>query len=163
MCEPQTIVLGGALISGYGAYKEQKAQKDSIEYQQAEAEINGGLQDQAARDAMQRGKQAAQDHMRQVGQFKAEQTAVLAASGMDISQGTPASLLDDTQYMGDLDLRRIQQNAKREAWGYRVEAGNMRSTANMLGATADNINPIMGGILGAAGSVASNWQAFSGG
>ena len=161
MCDPSLAAAGGALLSGYGAYKESRAQKEALKYQENEASQNASLQGVMAGDAMQRGREAAQDVMRKVGQEKATQTAVMAANGLDVSQGTPASLLDDTQYMGDIDLGRVKRNAQREAWGFNVQANNYRNTASMLKATGDNINPAMDGVLAAAGSVAGNWSAFS--
>lgn len=164
MCDPVSIAAaGGAVLSGYGAYKQSKAEKDSLKYQEEQARQNAVLQNIQAQDALALGRQEAKDHMRQVSGMKASQTAVMAANGLDVSQGTPQSLLDDTQYMGDIDQARIKRNAKREAWGYQVGATNATNTANMIGATADNISPVADGLLATAGSVASNWKLFAGG
>jgi hypothetical protein len=146
---------------GIGTAVQKDSEKKSLKYKEEEANQNAALQKIAANDAIAEGEQAAQDQMRQVSQVKADQTAVAAANGLDISQGTPASLLADTQYMGDIDTARIKRNAKRQAWGHGVEATNMTNTANMFGATADGINPAASGLLAAAGSVASNWGGIS--
>lgn len=146
---------------GIGTAVQKDSEKKSLKYKEEEANQNAALQKIAANDAIAEGEQAAQDQMRQVSQVKADQTAVAAANGLDISQGTPASLLADTQYMGDIDTARIKRNAKRQAWGHGVEATNMTNTANMFGATADGINPAASGLLAAAGSVASNWGGTS--
>lgn len=150
-----------ATMAIYGAYEQKSAEKEAAKYQEAEARNNYQIQKAQQADAMARGREAAQDHMRQISGAKATQTAVMAANGLDISQGTPASLLEDTQMMGDMDLKRIQKNTKREAWGFGVQANNFRNSANMYGATADNINPVASGLIAGAGSVASNWSAFS--
>ena len=149
-------------VGAAGAYQSKKGEKESLKYKQQEALDNAGLQKIAANDAIAEGEQAAQDHMRKVSQMKADQTVVAAANGLDVSQGTPASLLADTQYMGDIDTARIKRNAKRQAWGHGVDGTNMTNTASMLGATADGINPAVSGLLAGAGSVASNWGAIKG-
>lgn len=162
MCDAVSMMAAGsAIFTGYGAYKESTANKESMKYKEEEARQNAALQEIAAQDAITLGQQEAQDHMRKVSQVKASQTAVAAANGLDVSQGTPKSLLDDTQYMGDIDLGRINANTKRQAWARRVEGTNYSNTAEMLGATADNMNPAVDGLLASAGSVASNWKAFS--
>ena len=153
--------VAAAGFAAYSGYSGKQAEKDAAKYQEAEAFNNYQIQKAQQADAMARGREAAQDHMRQVSGMKASQSAVMAANGLDISQGTPASLLEDTQMMGDIDLQRIKQNAKREAWGFGVQANNFRNSANMYGATADNINPVASGLIAGAGSVASNWSAFS--
>lgn len=155
------VYVGGAVVVGIGTYMNKDAEKKSLKYKQQEALDNAGLQKIAANDAIAEGEQAAQDQMRKVSQMKADQTVVAAANGLDVSQGTPASLLADTQYMGDIDTARIKRNAARQAWGHGVDGTNMTNTANMLGATADGINPVADGLLAGAGSVASNWGGIS--
>ena len=113
-----------------------------------------------AEDAVRRGEEAAGDHKLKIQQAKADQTAVMAANGLDISQGTPVSILDDTQYMGDVDIARIRTNAGREAWGSRVGQRNSMATASMLDAQGSAIKPGQSALMAAGSSLASNWSAF---
>lgn len=162
MCDvTMGLATASAVMAGYGAYKSSSAQKESLKYKEEEARQNAGLQQMQVQDALDRGRQEAQDHMRQVSGVISTQKSVAAANGLDVSQGTPTSIFEDTQYMGNVDLSRINRNAQRQAWGAKVGATNALNTAEMLGATADNMNPGVDGLLSAAGSVANNWSAFS--
>lgn len=153
----------GATVSAAGAYMQSKAQKDALGYQEKEAQMNAQLQGQMAEDAIARGNRDAQDHMQKAAMMKSSQKAAIAANGIDVSQGSPASILDDTDYMAKVDVGRIKGNAQREAWGYKVGQTNASNTALMLDAQGDNINPGMNALMSGVSSVASNWGMISGG
>jgi len=156
------VAIGvGAAVSAGGSYMQSKAQKDALGYQEKEAEMNAQLQGQMAEDAIARGNRDAQDHMQKAAIMKSSQRAAIAANGIDVSQGSPASILDDTDYMAKVDVGRIKGNARREAWGYKVGQTNASNTALMLDAQGDNINPGMNALMSGVSSVASNWSAFS--
>jgi hypothetical protein len=158
------VVVGvGAGISAYGSYSSSKAQKDALGYQEKEAEMNAQLQGKMAEDAIARGNRDAQDHMQKAAMMKSSQKAAIAANGIDVSQGSPASILDDTDYMAKVDVGRIKGNAQREAWGYKVGQRNANSTALMLDAQGDSINPGMNALMSGVSSVASNWGMISSG
>lgn len=156
---PATKLVVG--INTGGSYMQSKAQKDALGYQEKEAEMNAQLQGKMAEDAIARGNRDAQDHMQKAAMMKSSQRAAMAANGVDVSQGTPASILDDTDYMTKVDVGRIKGNAQREAWGYKVGQTNASNTALMLDAQGDNINPGMNAIMSGVSSVASNWSMFS--
>jgi len=157
------VVAVGATVSAAGAYMQSKAQKDALGYQEKEAQMNAQLQGQMAEDAIARGNRDAQDHMQKAAMMKSSQKAAIAANGIDVSQGSPASILDDTDYMAKVDVGRIKGNAQREAWGYKVGQTNASNTALMLDAQGDNINPGMNALMSGVSSVASNWGMISGG
>lgn len=155
------VVSVGATVSAAGAYMQSKAQKDALGYQEKEAQMNAQLQGQMAEDAIARGNRDAQDYMQKAAMMKSSQKAAIAANGIDVSQGSPASILDDTDYMAKVDVGRIKDNARRETWGYKVGQTNASNTALMLDAQGDNINPGMNALMSGVSSVASNWSAFS--
>lgn len=154
-------IVAGAAVSAVGAYGQSQSQKKALGYQQEQAEQNAQLQAMYAQEAIADGNREAQARMAKTSQIKATQTAAAAANGLDVSQGTPQSILDDTQYFGDIDVANIKYNAQRKAWGFDVEGNNMSNTAAMYGAQAYNINPLMNGLMAGAGSIASNWGSIS--
>lgn len=166
MCDPVTAgVMGaGALLSAKGAHDQASAQKDSLRYQQKVAQNNAILNNQRAADALGRGKQAVQDNMRKVAGLKGAQNARLAASGVDMGEGSALALLEDTHYFGELDNRRIYNNAEREAWGAQVGAMNDGASALLMKNSAKGIsaNKSAGvSLLGGAGSAASTWASYN--
>ena len=89
---------------------------------------------------------------------RGQQTANMAANGLDLSSGTPAALLVQTDYYGLEDQRTLATNIEREASGF----GNR---ARLAGMQADGIDPWMsagGSLLSNAGAVADRWYKYKG-
>jgi hypothetical protein len=113
------------------------------------------VQQNAAKDAQERGAIAAAEHDRQTRQMIARQNAAMSASGVDTSSGSPLDILTGTAGMGKLDSLRIINNAQRQAGGLQAQSGldlfkgNAAQTAGYFGAG--------GTILGGLGSAASGW------
>ena len=107
----------GAAVTAYGAVQQGKAQEET-------AQNNAKTLQLQAADAQARGGIAEEAHRAKVRQIRGEQRATLAASGVDMTYGTAASVLDQTTIYGELDARNISVNAAREAWGYETQAGN---------------------------------------
>jgi hypothetical protein len=57
------------------------------------------------------------------------QRAGFAAGNIDVGSGSAVDVQADTAFMGELDALQIRTNAAREAWGYSVEADDMRKRA----------------------------------
>jgi hypothetical protein len=152
--------VAGAVTSAQGAAQQSQATKAAYEYQSAVSSNNAQLAQWQAQDALQRGAQAEQQQRLKTAQLKGSQRARLAANGVALDEGSALNVLQDTDYMGGQDAMTIRDNAAREAWGYRTQAGNYASDASMLQSRADAEDPdraMFGSLLGSAGSVASSW------
>ena len=162
MCNPALIVTG--LMTAYGTYTDSEAQKTNAEYQEDISAMNAKVEDKKAVDAAERGAESLQDHMQRVARLKGAQRANMASRGLDLSSGSSLNVLNDTDYFGNEDARRITENAGREGWAYGANAANYRSQANMYGAKADNINPGLDAgisLLGSwGGSVSDKWGSW---
>jgi hypothetical protein len=75
-----------------------------------------------ARDAIDRGQAAEDAHRRKVAQFAGKQRATMGASGVELTSGSFADVLQDTAMLGELDALTIRSNAQREAYGYQSQA-----------------------------------------
>lgn len=120
------------------------------------ANVNAGLAQQQATDAIARGQTAEFNQRLKTAQLKSTQTARMAANGVALDSGSPLDVLTSTDVMGEQDALQIRNNAAREAWGYQAQAANYRAQ----GAAA---NPWAAGIatlLGSSGSVANNWYRY---
>lgn len=120
------------------------------------ANMNAGLADQQAADALSRGQTAQFSSELRTAQLKGTQTATLAAHGVALDQGSALDVLTSTDVMGAADAATIHDNAAKESWGYKAQAANYRSQAA-------NANPWAAGgasMLGAAGNVASRWYKY---
>lgn len=152
--------VAGMAAGAYSAYNKSKSDKAAYEYQASVTRNNSTLAEWRARDAITRGQKAEQTQRLKAASLKGTQRASLAARGLALDEGSPLSILQDTDFMGENDALTLRDNAAREAWGYRVQAGNYASDAGMLAARADAESPISAGatsLLTSAGSVASSW------
>lgn len=56
----------------------------------------------------------------------ASQRAGFSGQGVEVDVGSGLEVQQDAAYLGELDAMQIRQNAAREAWGYSVEAIDLR-------------------------------------
>ena len=105
----------GAITAGIGQHQQAKAAEAAARTQ--------------AKDALARGDQAAADLAKEQSGFRGQQIAALAASGAEVGYGSASQIQQDTLMLQREDQRRVQENARREAWGYSVEGAMQRSAA----------------------------------
>jgi len=128
----------GAATQAYGqvkAGKQAKAQgyanKDAAESQAQLADYNASVADLQALDAEQRGEEEANRYRQGVRALFGEQRTGLAASGVDVGSGSALDVQADATFLGELDALTIRTNAAREAWGYKVQAVDLRARARI--------------------------------
>lgn len=144
------LSAGSAVVGAVGAYQQSQTTK-------AIAENNAHTAGVQAEDAIRRGDLEAQNQMRQSRQMVGAQRAAYSARGLDISTGTPADVIEQTDFFGQSDAATARTNARKEAWAYRTQQAGFQGEANAQ-------NPMMAAtssLLSSAGSVASKWYSFS--
>lgn len=165
-----TAVSTAAGVMGQIGQQNAQAQAASANaaqarYQSQVAAQNQALMERQAADATQRGQVAEENRRRLTAQQIGQQTAGLAAQGVDL-EGSPIDILGDTAAAGELDALTLRSNAAREAYGYRIQgqgygnqailentqAANSTYTPNYLGAGAS--------LLSGASTLAEKWRNF---
>lgn len=144
MCHPAILPIAAAAVAtmgGLGVYQSAQAQKDV-------AKSNARLAQYAAADAERRGQEEAARLTREGRGLADRQRVSLAGHGLDVSFGTPADLQFETGFFAELDAQTARDNARKEAWGKRVQANNFR-------AEAQSIHPLRQGLTSAVGSFLS--------
>lgn len=154
MCTP--ILIGVMAVS---AIASAKAAHDQSAVAQGVANNNAAIADNAATSAAARGEAQAQAIGRQTRQATGAQRAAFSARGVDIADGTPADIIDQTDFFGQTDAVTARNNGAQEAWGYRAQGSNFRAQA---GASSPN-RAAFNSLLGSAGSVASMWYGMGSG
>ena len=140
----------GAGLSAYGQYRQAEAAQQAAIYNQKVA----GIQ---ARDALDRGEREGEAMGRKISAMRGQQRANMAANGLDLSYGSPAAVLDQTDYYGLEDQRTIANNARREAAAY-------ESRGNLYGMQASSADPMLassGSLLTGSGIVADKWYRYN--
>lgn len=78
------------------------------------------------------------------------QKSALAANNLDVTEGTPLDMLEDTAVMGELDALNIQHNAERRALNYEQQAYNYSNQSNLDTLAGKNANK--SGMINAIGT-----------
>lgn len=154
------LQVAGAANTVLGSYNQSKAAKAAYEYQAAVQRNNAQLAEWQAQDAIARGQKAEQSQRLKVAQLKSTQRAGFAARGVALDEGSALNILNDTDYMGNLDALTLRDNAAKEAWGYRTQGANAASDAALLSGRAEAESPFgaaASSLLTGAGAVASSW------
>ncbi|MCQ8103537.1 hypothetical protein NP590_05415 [Methylomonas sp. SURF-2] len=147
-------------LSAYSASEQADAQKKAANYQaQVDAE-NAKIALYNRSDALQRGELEAQKTMREQAQLIGTQRAALAASGVDVTQGSALDLLASTRFLSQEEVETIQSNAAREAWGYDVQASNFNNASDFERWKAKQANPVKAGVIAGTSSLLSSATSY---
>lgn len=165
MCDPITgsilaLQAVGTISAAKGAKKQAQAEKDSFEKQAAVDHYKAGMLDWRAGDALERGQQDEFKSRLRQGDLAGTQRAAFASRGVALDEGSPLSILQDTEYLGNLDAATIKDNAANEAFALREEARVTRENAGYLSDRAASVSPNQAAtstLLTGTGQVASSW------
>lgn len=139
------MTVAGGGITAYGQYQSGVANERLMKQ-------NARIADWQADDALDRGRQAEGRHRIDVRRTIGAQRARLAASGVEINDGSALDVQADTARLGELDALTIRNNAAREAWGYRVQATDLRARGEI--AKMEGTYAAVGTLLSTGGKAA---------
>jgi hypothetical protein len=160
-----TAIAIGSLIYGVAskaiaAHKAGNAAKraglaaEAASDSQAElADWNASVADLQAKDAVTRGKEAEDRFRSSVDQMVGTQRATFAASNVDVGFGSALDVQADAVHLGELDALTIRSNAAREAWGFKMQAEDLRRRATITRTEGDQQR-----VAGQVAKSASNWE-----
>ncbi len=156
MCEPATITMvATALAAGtaaVGSYNQGQVAKKVGRNNQIMAEY-------AAQDAHARGEEQAIAAQRRAAQLRGRQRATMAGNGVDLAVGTPADLVNQTDFFGEVDANTARDNAARDAWSYRAQGTNARAQGNA--AAQQGTMSAFGSVLGGVAQVSDQWMRYN--
>jgi hypothetical protein len=125
--------LGGTALSVVGQVKAGNAAKRAGEAQQRAAnsqadlaDYNAAVAEVQAQDAIARGAEDESRFRQGVRTLIGSQRAGFAAGNVDVGFGSAVDVQADAAMLGELDALTIRTNAAREAWGYKVQAEDLR-------------------------------------
>lgn len=160
MCNPVAIVMVvTAVIAAKAAHDQQKAAQKAAKY-------NAQADDARANQALEAGRHEEFKSRLHQGQVAGSQRAAFAARGLSLNEGSPLNILLDTELMGDYDAAIIRNNAEREAWAHRVNAGFEYNKAAQLDPNKAGMTTLLtsaGGIASASYTPSGTHPAPSGG
>lgn len=146
-----------AALAGLSAASQARSDRNQLEYQEDIERNNQTLEEFKQQDAVKRGEEAIQDRLLETAQTRGKTRTSLAARGLSLESGSALSILDDVEYISNIDTSRIKQNSLREAWGYEVSAQNRGTQADLFSQQAAGINPATEGLLAFGGNLSSGF------
>lgn len=154
--------MGAAGIMGQVAALGFQLRGDEAEARAKDKESveNTGMAIEAATDAHNRGAEEAGRQRVQGAQLVARQKVAYANSGVDSSVGTAAAVQSSTQQLSEVDAKTIENNATREAWGYRKHGLKFQQQAELDRVRRGNERG--GKILTTLGGLASQYKPDQG-
>lgn len=135
-----SLAIQGAsfLSTASNQYSQGKDVRAAGNYSSSVYNQNATLADQQAADAITRGDTAAsRQEQATSGLIGAERTGY-AGQGVDVNSGSAADVQTDSARLGALDALTIRNNARREAFGYGVQAAQDRTQGAFAKASGDN-------------------------
>jgi hypothetical protein len=138
------LFAGGAGLNAFSQIRAGLAE-------QSNANFNARVADMQALDAERRGEIEGRRVSLMANRLIGEQRAAFGASGVDVATGSPTLIYEDTARQAMADRTTILSNAAREAWGYRVQAKDLRRHGRYAAGA---------GKLGAAGSLITSGAQY---
>lgn len=132
MCSPAIAVpllAAGTGLQAFGAFQQQEAQNQALEYNANLLETNAKTRELQAINAEKIGAIQKSQLRGQVTSDVGSQRAAFGASGVTVDEGSTFDVVTATQIQGAQDAMTLQYNIEQEAYGYRAEAANARAQA----------------------------------
>jgi len=166
MCEPLTIMAGvgmaSSALSAYGSAKSAASNKLALRGQAQLNRINAEIGRSDARRTIEAGNQEQSKILLRGRQVKSAAAAKYAAGGIRLDSNSVVAAQTGTELITEIDRKNIELNTIRQAFGQRIDAGNMERGARSQDASAKSIKPGLVGVstfLSSAGQVASSWYS----
>lgn len=144
------IMVGVTLLSGAVSYS---ASKTSQAYSEQVADQNKQVAEAQAIDAERLGQIEANERRLRTRLQMASQSVGFGAQNVE-QTGTALDILGDTAMFGEIDVQRIQANAQRKAWGFRMQGHEIESQKRLMQyqGKVDRTGTILSTIGGVAGA-----------
>lgn len=126
-----TSQIVGGRAAGRAAEAQGRAARRAAEASAGLHDYNAAVADVQAADAVARGAIEEQQFRRDLDVLVGAQRAGYAAGNTDVGYGSAVDVQADAAFLGELDALTLRTNAAREAWGYQVEAVDLRRRAEL--------------------------------
>ena len=156
------LSVGGVVAQSIAAYQQGLGNELAYGAQSDVLRTNAGLKEYQARHALARGARTQNNIWQKGASLKSDQIASMAARGLDITQGSPLSILSDTEFFTNANAAEAGDQAANEAWALRVQASGDEANADLMSARAHAERPGRDAgttLLTGLGKVAASWYS----
>lgn len=149
-------------IQAFGSFGITRHQNAIAQSQANIARLNAQMMEWQAQSRLRSNEKDQVRLTMQAGQTKASQRAALAANGIAVAEGSAAELQASTDIIKEIDSNQMTANARREAWGMRMQAANYEGQALMAEAQKKNKWDVFGTtLLGGASQVSNSYMLYN--
>jgi hypothetical protein len=150
MCNVAAVAsMAGGVYGAIGAVQEGQAEKNLNDF-------NANQFSRAAKDALVRGEETVRRQREYASGVTGAQRAGYAGQGVSLDTGSAVEAQEDTARLSELDVATIRNNARREAYGYRVQAAAARYQGHLSKWAGKKA--AIGSLLGGAGKAAGSFS-----
>ena len=148
-------------IQAFGSFGITRHQNAIVQSQANIARLNAQMMEWQAQSRLHANTKDQVRLTMQAGQTKASQRAALAANGIAVGEGSAAELQASTDIIKEIDSNQLTANARREAWGMRMQAAQYEGQALMAEAQKKNKWLTFGTtLLSGASQVANSYMLY---
>lgn len=148
-------------IQAFGSFGITRHQNAIAQSQANVARLNAQMMEWQAQSRLHSNTKDQVRLTMQAGQVKASQRAALAANGIAVGEGSAAELQASTDIIKEIDSNQLTANARREAWGMRMQAAQYKGQALMAEAQKKNKWLTFGTtLLSGASQVANSYMLY---
>lgn len=152
--------IGAAgILGGFGSYYQTKANNAVLKYQARQNRLNARLERQQAETSLNRGMKQEQQIQNAAAKLKGSQKAAYGASGVRLDSRSAQNVLNETDYMAQVDELQTHANALADAWSHRLNAVNYENQADI--ALSQRRSPTQAAVSSLVGGLLMNIGSFS--
>lgn len=136
MCDPVTLAVTATAVAAAGAGFSAYMGVQQANYQKKVAQANATMEGQRAASELQKGQEDRRALMRKYAGLAGSQRASMAANGLDLSFGSAADTLGDTEMLYREDTATAIKNNAAAVKGIDISASNYTAQARAAGMQA---------------------------
>lgn len=129
MCDPASLAIASTVATAGSTYMQAQSASAAAKSNAAIASMNQQINERAATDATQRGADDASKARTAAKVANSTLRAKAAGGGLLADTGTVLDIQEQNTGTGELNALTIQNNAEREAYGYKVAGANYGAQA----------------------------------
>lgn len=118
-------------IGTLGTYYNQRTQNAALKHQASMNRINARLERLNAEQSLRKGEKQEQQIQNAAAKLKGKQKVGYGSSGVRLDSDSAQQVLNETDYMAQVDELQTHANALADAWGHRLNATNYENNANI--------------------------------
>lgn len=118
-------------IGTVGTYYNTRAQNAALKYQARQSRLNARLERQQAETSLERGMKQEQQIQNAAAKLKGSQKVAYGAGGVRLDSRSAQNVMNETDYMAQVDELQTRANALADAWSHRLNAVNYENQADI--------------------------------